>query len=73
MTISIGQRDEDIEGVPRQRKEIVRFWAFTTESRHRDHSAHLRYSCQWNSRRLLGPWSRRFHLMEDAGILDGPP
>ena len=35
MAISIGQRDEDIEGIPRQREEIVRFRAFTAESRHR--------------------------------------
>ena len=35
MAIAIGQRDEDIEGVPRQRKEIVWIWALTAESRHR--------------------------------------
>ena len=34
MAISIGQRDEDIEGIPRQRKKIVWFWAVTAESRH---------------------------------------
>jgi len=34
MAISIGQRDEDIEGIPRQRKKIVWFWAFTAEWRH---------------------------------------
>jgi hypothetical protein len=34
MAISIGQRDEDIEGIPRQRKKIVWFWAFTAECRH---------------------------------------
>ena len=34
MAISIGQRDEDIERVPRQRKKIVWFWAFAAESRH---------------------------------------
>ena len=35
MAISIGQRDEDIEGIPRQREEIVRLRAFTAKSRHR--------------------------------------
>lgn len=34
MPIAIGQRDEDIEGIPRQRKKIVWFWAFTAEWRH---------------------------------------
>ncbi len=35
MAISIGQRDEDIEGIPRQRKKIVWFRTFTTDSCHR--------------------------------------
>ena len=35
MAISIGQRDEDVEGIPRQREEIVRFGAFAAKSRHR--------------------------------------
>ena len=34
MTISIGQRDEDIERIPRQRKKIVWFRAFTAAWRH---------------------------------------
>ena len=34
MAIPIGQRDEDIEGIPRQRKKIVWFRAFTAEWRH---------------------------------------
>ena len=49
MAISIGQRDEDIEGVPRQRKKIVWFWAFTTESRHWHESTRSCYSDQWSS------------------------
>ena len=35
MAISIGQRDEYIEGIPRQREEIVRFGALAAKSRHR--------------------------------------
>lgn len=34
MAISIGQRDEDIEGIPRQREKIVGFRAFTADARH---------------------------------------
>ena len=34
MAISIGHRDEDIEGIPWQRKKIVWFWAFTAQSSH---------------------------------------
>jgi hypothetical protein len=34
MAISIGQRDEYVEGIPRQRKKIVWVWAFTAEARH---------------------------------------
>jgi hypothetical protein len=34
VALSISQRDEHIEGIPRQRKEVVWFWAFTAE-RHR--------------------------------------
>ena len=34
MAISIGQRDQDIEGIPRQRQKIVWFLAFTAEWRH---------------------------------------
>jgi hypothetical protein len=32
MAISIGQRDEDIKGIPRQRQETVRFGTFTADS-----------------------------------------
>lgn len=35
MAISIRQRDEDVEGVPSQRQEIVGLWTFTARSRHR--------------------------------------
>jgi hypothetical protein len=34
MAISIGERDENIEGVPRQWKEIVRFGTLTPRARH---------------------------------------
>jgi hypothetical protein len=34
MAISIGQRDEHVEGIARQRKEIVRSWAFAAERGH---------------------------------------
>ena len=49
MAISIGQRDEHIERIPRQRKEIVWFWAFTAEARHWPESTRSCYSDQWNS------------------------
>ena len=51
MAISIGQRDEYIEGIPRQRKKIVWFWAFTAECETWPESTRLCYSDQWNSRR----------------------
>jgi hypothetical protein len=35
MAISIGERDEDIERIPRQWKKIVWFRTFTADSRHR--------------------------------------
>ena len=34
MAISIGQRDENIKGIPRQREEIVRFGTFMADSSH---------------------------------------
>jgi hypothetical protein len=34
MAIPIGQRNEDIEGIPRQREKVVGFGAFTADSRH---------------------------------------
>ena len=47
--IAIGERDEDIERVPRQRQEVVGLGAFTADARHGPQSTRLRYSDQWNS------------------------
>ena len=33
MAIAIGERDENIKGIPRQREKIVRLGAFTADSR----------------------------------------